>query len=76
MGTKTITILEEAYKALLREKGKDESFSDVVLKLVGRRGRISDSLGKWKMSDKEAREFGAELRKSWKNFGRGHKWNA
>lgn len=76
MATKTISILEEAYNALLREKGKNESFSDVILKVTNRRGKISDSLGAWKMSDKEAREIASELEKAWKNFGRDHKWNA
>ncbi len=76
MATKTISILDEAYKALLREKRENESFSDVILKLTGRRGRLADSFGKWKMSDKEAKEIEKELKKAWKNFGRGHKWNA
>lgn len=76
MATKTISILEEAYKALLREKGKKESFSRVILRLTSRRSRISDSLGKWKMSEKEAKEIERELADAWKNFGRGHKWNA
>ncbi len=76
MVTKTISILEEAYEALVREKGREESFSDVILKLAGRRGRVSDSLGKWKMSDKEAEEIEKELGAAWKNFGRDHKWTA
>ena len=76
MGTKTISILDEAYNALAREKGKNESFSDVILKITARRGKISDSLGKWKMSDKELEEFQNELDKAWKNWGRGHKWKS
>ena len=74
MATKTISILEEAYRALVREKDSNESFSDVILKLTGRRGSISDSLGKWKMSDKEAKEIEKSLKKAWKNYGRGHEW--
>ncbi|MBI3260590.1 MAG: antitoxin VapB family protein [Ignavibacteriae bacterium] len=74
MGTKTISILNEAYNALVREKGKTESFSDVILKLTGRRGRFVDSLGKWKMTDKEAKEMEESLSKAWKTWGRGHKW--
>ena len=72
MGTKTISILDEAYEALKREKGSNESFSNVILKLTGRRGRIADSLGKWKMSDKDAKEIEKSLKKAWKNWGRGH----
>ncbi len=68
MATKTISILEEAYNALLREKNKDESFSDVVMKLAGRRGRLADSFGKWKMSDAEWKSIDKELKKAWKSW--------
>ena len=76
MGTKTISILDEAYEALVKEKGKDESFSDVILKITSKRGKISDSFGKWKMSDKEAKDLDNELKKAWKNWGSGHKWKS
>ena len=66
---KNITIKREAYEALLREKGADESFSDVIMKLTSRRARLSDSAGKWAMSDKEASRIGAELREAWRRFG-------
>ena len=75
MGTKTISILDEAYEALKREKRESESFSDVILKLAYRRGKLADSLGKWKMTDRDAKELEKDLKKAWKNFGRGHKWN-
>lgn len=65
MGTKTISILDEAYEALKMEKESNESFSEVILKLTGRRGRISDSLGKWKMSEKEAKELEKEIKRAW-----------
>jgi len=32
MATKTISITEEAYERLARAKGKNESFSDVIVK--------------------------------------------
>lgn len=62
MATKTISILEEAYKALLKEKGKNESFSDVILKLTTKKGKISDSFGKWKMTEKEWKSIEKELK--------------
>lgn len=70
MATKTISILEEAYRALLKEKGKNESFSDVVLKLTARRGRLADSAGKWDMSDAELNRIKKELGKAWKRWGK------
>jgi len=73
MATKTISILEEAYKALLKEKGEKESFSAVIMKLVERKGKISDSLGKWDITDKEVASFRAELRKAWKKAGKRYK---
>lgn len=36
MGTKTISLSDEAYARLKRDKQKGESFSDVVLRLTGR----------------------------------------
>ncbi len=37
MAHKTLTISEEAYDALARIKGKDESFTRVILRLAKRR---------------------------------------
>ncbi len=36
MGTKTISLSDEAYARLKRDKKEGESFSDVVLRLTGR----------------------------------------
>ena len=35
-----------------------------------KKGSIKESLGKWKMTDKEVKEFMEELERSWKMFGR------
>ncbi|MBI2576816.1 antitoxin VapB family protein [Candidatus Woesearchaeota archaeon] len=57
MATKTITIMEDAYKALARVKGKDESFSEVIRKLAGeRKGNVEAVLscaGLWKDIDEK-----------------------
>jgi len=37
MAHKTITISEKAYEALARAKGKKESFTDLILRIVKRR---------------------------------------
>src|SRR5438552_18772850 len=66
MGVKTITVTEEAYKMLAKEKKEDESFSEVIKRLTKDRGRLSDSLGAWKMTDEEAEEIFSSLRRHWK----------
>ncbi|MBI2578891.1 MAG: hypothetical protein HYW26_04215 [Candidatus Aenigmarchaeota archaeon] len=70
MGTKTITILDEAYEALAREKRKGESFSKTILKLTARRGRLADSFGKWDMTESEWKKIDKELKRAWKGFGK------
>jgi predicted CopG family antitoxin len=66
MGVKTITVTEEAYRLLAKEKKEDESFSQVIKRLAKERGRLSDSLGAWKMSDDEAEQLFSSLRRNWK----------
>lgn len=44
---KTVMLSEEAYKALLKEKKKGESFSDVVLRLASSNVKLSDYFGIW-----------------------------
>ena len=65
MGSKTITISEQAYKALQREKLENESYSDVILRLTKRFGRIMESFGKWEMSDEEENMMKSDLSKAW-----------
>ncbi len=47
MPTKTISVLEEVYKELLKHKKSRESFSDELLRLVHGRGKISECAGLW-----------------------------
>ncbi len=42
MTTKTISITEEAYKALLSEKANKEGFTDTILRLTKKSGKIAD----------------------------------
>jgi len=65
MGTKTISITEEAYEALLREKINKESFTDIILRITKKSGKIADCFGTWKMTDKEEEAIRIELSKGW-----------
>jgi len=42
--TKTISLSDEAYNLLKSVKRKDESFSDVIKRVIGKKGRLSDVL--------------------------------
>ncbi|MHA1651061.1 MAG: antitoxin VapB family protein [Candidatus Helarchaeota archaeon] len=62
MESKTIIISYEAYQSLLREKLENESFSDVVLRLIRRFRRVLESFGKWYMSEDEEESIRYDLR--------------
>jgi len=54
MGTKTITITEDAYKRLKVEKLEGESFSELVTRLTDRsRKDLIEFAGAWKDFDAE-----------------------
>ena len=57
MTSRTLTIRKEAYDALARHKRKDESFSDVILRLTQRAARLEDSFGTWSMTDDDYRRL-------------------
>jgi predicted CopG family antitoxin len=65
MGTKTISITDEAYEALVNEKINRESFTETILRITKKKGKLSESFGKWKMTDKEEETFKSELSKGW-----------
>ena len=63
---KSITLSDAAYEALLREKGKDMSFSDVVLKLVEpskRKSNFSKYAGALKSDATDLEEFKKHIKK-------------
>lgn len=66
MATKTISITDEAYEALSREKRREESFTDVVLRLTRRTGKLADCFDSWKMTDKEEETIFKELNEGWR----------
>ncbi len=65
MGTKTISIKDEAYEALLREKIGKESFTETILRITKKSGKIADCFGAWKMTDKEEKVIRQEIAKGW-----------
>jgi predicted CopG family antitoxin len=65
MGTKTISIKNEAYEALLREKIDKESFTDTILRITKKSGKIADCFGTWKMTDEEEAAVQDELSRGW-----------
>lgn len=69
MATKNISITEDAYKALQREKRESESFTETILRLTQRTGKLSDSFGSWEMSDEEEERMKQKLSKGWKKTG-------
>lgn len=75
MGTKTITITEDAYKKLKVEKMEGESFSEVINRITDRgRKDLMEFAGAWKDFDveeiiKEGREkFTKKLEHENSNF--------
>ncbi|QXJ29102.1 antitoxin VapB family protein [Saccharolobus shibatae] len=64
---KTITISEEAYRLLLKEKRNGESFSDVIVKLIkGNRRKVMKYAGIWSdMNDEETNKLFKDLEKIW-----------
>lgn len=65
MATKTISITEEAYKALLREKKNKESFTKTILRITKKSGKLTDHFGTWKMTDEEEEAIRSELEEGW-----------
>lgn len=59
MGTKTISISDEAYSKLRAEKRGKESFTDAILRLTGRKS-LSEIIGF--LSEKEAGEMRRVIR--------------
>jgi len=51
--TKVISLSEKAYGTLKKRKRRDESFSDVVLRLAGeeQRGSLLECAGTWEGND-------------------------
>jgi len=66
MDTKTISVTDEAYKALLREKKGGESFTETILRMMARSGKLADCFGAWEMSYEEGASIESELAEGWR----------
>ena len=67
--TKTISITDEAYEVLRREKRDSESFTDVIIRLTKKKARLSDYAGIWKdIPESDLREAQAKLQTLWAGF--------
>ena len=72
MGTKTISIMDDVYEMLARNKGKSESFSDIIRKNLSRKDDLNTVVGLW--SDLDEKDFSLinktikNLRKSKRNY--------
>jgi predicted CopG family antitoxin len=65
MATKTITIMEDAYELLKQEKVKNESFSDVIRKVIPKKKSIWDFVGAWSdVPDEKIEELHEFIEKS------------
>ncbi|MBU0459216.1 MAG: antitoxin VapB family protein [Nanoarchaeota archaeon] len=63
MGTKTITIMDDAYDMLNVLKVPGESFSDEIRRLTKTKGSIMEFAGAWSdISEKEAAKMKARIR--------------
>lgn len=66
--TKTISVTDAAYEALMREKRDGESFTDVIIRLT-KRARLSDFAGIWKdIPESDLREAQKKLQSLWVGF--------
>jgi len=66
MATKTISITQEAYEALLRQKKNKESFTATILRITKKAGKLADCFGTWKMTDEEEKTLRGELSERWR----------
>jgi predicted CopG family antitoxin len=66
LASKNISITEEAYEALQREKGNGESFTEAILRLTRKRGKLSDCFGSLVTTDKEQDTIRRELMRGWR----------
>lgn len=53
MASKNISLKEETYELISREKQPGESFSDTMERLVKRRGKLMDAVESWDEVDKD-----------------------
>jgi len=70
MGTKTISITDEVYNQLKKLKGENESFSQLIKRLIEVKFNFKNYFGSWKITDEEYNLI-------WNNLvnRKGRRWN-
>lgn len=69
MTSKNVSLKEETYELISREKLPGESFSDTIERLVKRRGKLMDAVKSWDEVDKdEVDEIEENIEKARKKF--------
>ena len=64
MTSKTLSVTEDVYHLLAREKFKNESFSQVIKRLVRSRGKISDCAGLWgNLTEEDVKDLKDQIKK-------------
>lgn len=53
MGSKLISVKDEAYRILINRKTPDKSFSDVIIEMNGKKGSLDRFIGIWSKSKGE-----------------------
>ena len=71
----TVKVDEETYKELNRiagelraQRGRPVSMEEVIRDLLGRKRRLAETFGSWKMSDEEEKAIFGNLGKAWANW--------
>jgi len=68
MVTKTLTITDTAYGLLARNKLRDESFSQEIVRVFNKKGSIMDLAGAWSdITETETEKMKASIKKLRKN---------
>jgi predicted CopG family antitoxin len=70
MASKNISITDEAYEALQRQKRNNESFTQIILRLTQGTGKLSDLYAAWQMTPEEETRITGELSKGWRRAGK------
>ena len=69
MSSKNISLKEETYELISREKLPDESFSDTIERLVKRRGKLMDAIDSWEdIDEEEVNKIEKNIEKARKKF--------
>ncbi|MEK6808997.1 MAG: antitoxin VapB family protein [Nanoarchaeota archaeon] len=72
MGTKTISIMDDVYELLVRNKRESESFSDELRRLLNNGGSILECAGLWSdLTDEQLKQMEDALKRS-KEYTRKH----